>query len=165
MKVMKDKIAEMLELDIIRPSRSNFSSPIFLIPKGESDFRPVVDYRVLNSKIHIESVPLPDIHSCFHWFGKAKFLTSLDLNSDYHQIPLKEESRRYKAFATDWNLYEYCLVPFCIAFGAQVSTQLLDKIFSDIKFKYLYTIFRDLRRTRPTRSRGPGTFEKGQNNN
>ena len=144
MKVMKDKIAEMLKLGIIRPSRSNFSSPISLVPKGESDFRPVVDYRVLNSKIHIESVPLPDIHSCFHWFGKAKFFTSLDLNSTYHQIPLKEESRRYTAFATDWNLYEYCRVPFGIAVGTQVLTRLLDKIFSDIKLKYLYHYLDDL---------------------
>ena len=69
---------------------------------------------------YIESEPLQDIHSCFHWFGKAKFLTSLDFNSAYHQIPLKEESHRYTAFATDWNLYEYCRVPFGIAVGAQV---------------------------------------------
>jgi hypothetical protein len=33
-----------------------------------------------------DSVPLPDIHSCFHWFREAKFFTSLDLNSAYHQI-------------------------------------------------------------------------------
>ena len=35
MKVMKDKIAEMLKQGIIRPSRSNYSSPMFLVPKGE----------------------------------------------------------------------------------------------------------------------------------
>ena len=144
MKVMKEKIAEMLELGIIRPSRSSYSSPIFLVLKGEGDFRPVVDYRVLNSKIHIESVPLPDIHSCFHWFGRAKFYTSLDLNSAYHQIPLKEESRKYTVFATDWNPYEYCRVPFGIAVGAQVLTRLLDQIFSDIKFRYLYHYLDDL---------------------
>ena len=68
----------------------------------------------------------------------------MDLNSAYHQIPLKEESRKYTAFATDWNLYEYCRVPFGIAVGAQLLTRLLDKIFSDIKFRYLYHYLDDL---------------------
>ena len=84
LKIMKDHIEKMLEDDIIRPSTSNYSSPIFLVPKGENEFRPVVDYRVLNSNIHIESTPLSVIHSCFHWFSNAQYTTTLDLNSAYH---------------------------------------------------------------------------------
>ncbi|KAJ4437576.1 hypothetical protein ANN_17721 [Periplaneta americana] len=91
----------------------------------------------------IESVPLPDIHAAFHWFSGAKCFTTFDLNSAYHQIPLKD-SRRYTAFATDWNLYEFCRVPFGIATGAQVLMCLLDSIFSDVKFKYLYHYLDDL---------------------
>jgi hypothetical protein len=71
------------------------------------DFRPVVDYRALNKKIKVESVPLPDIQSCFHWFGSAKVFTSLDTNSAYHRIGLTERSRPSTAFTTDWNLHEY----------------------------------------------------------
>ena len=144
LKVMKQHIDKMLEDGVIRPSTSNYSSPIFLVPKGEKEFRPVVDYRVLNSKILVDSTPLPDIHTCFHWFKKAQFFTSLDLNSAYHQIPLSESCRKYTAFATDWNLYEFCRVPFGIAVGAQVLTRLLDKIFSDIKFKFIYNYLDDL---------------------
>ena len=144
LKVMKQHIDKMLEDGIIRPSTSSYSSPIFLVPKGEKEFRPVVDYRVLNSKILIDSTPLPDIHTCFHWFKKAQFFNSLDLNSAYHQIPLAESCRKYTAFATDWNLYEFCRVPFGIAVGAQVLTRLLDKIFSDIKFKFIYNYLDDL---------------------
>ena len=128
----------MLVQRIIRPSRSNHSSPIFLVPKGDNDFRPVVDYRVLKSKIHIESFLLPDIHTCFCWFGQVKYIATIDLNSACYQIPLREESRRYTAFVTDWNLYEYCRVPFGIAVGGQVLTRLLVNVFSGIKFKYLY---------------------------
>ena len=144
LKVMKEHIDKLLDDGVIRPSKSNYSSPIFLVPKGEKEFRPVVDYRVLNSKILVDSTPLPDLHSCFHWFSNARFFTSLDLNSAYHQIPLAESCRKYTAFATDWNLYEFCRVPFGIAVGAQVLTRLLDKIFSDIKFKFIYNYLDDL---------------------
>ena len=144
LKIMKEHIDKLLADGVIRPSKSNYSSPIFLVPKGEKEFRPVVDYRVLNSKIQVDSTPLPDLHSCFHWFNKARFFTTLDLNSAYFQIALSESSRKYTAFATDWNLYEFCRVPFGIAVGAQVLTRLLDKIFSDIKFKFIYNYLDDL---------------------
>ena len=144
MEILRGHIDLMLERGIIRPSVSPYSSPIFLVANGDSDFRPVVDYRQLNQKIDIESTPLPDIQSAFHWFRGATVFTSLDLNSAYHQIPLKESSRHLTAFATDWNLYEFCRVPFGIATGAQVLTRLLDKVFSDIKFKYVYNYLDDL---------------------
>jgi hypothetical protein len=68
MEALRQHVQHMLEQGIIRPSVSPYSSPLFLVPKGRDDFRPVVDYRALNKKFKIESVPLPDIHSCFHWF-------------------------------------------------------------------------------------------------
>jgi hypothetical protein len=63
MTVLRRQIQEMLDKGIIRYSVSPYSSPIFLVPKGETDFRPVVDFRALNKMIVIESVPLPDIHT------------------------------------------------------------------------------------------------------
>jgi hypothetical protein len=134
----------MLDKGIIRHSVSAYSSPIFLVPRGETDFRPIVDYRALNKRIVIESVPLPDIHSCFHWFAAATVFTTLDLNSAYYQITLAERSRQCTAFATDWNLLEFCRVSFGIATGAQVLTRILDKIFSNLKFKFVYHYLDDL---------------------
>jgi hypothetical protein len=66
----------------------------------------------------MESVPLPDIHSAFNWFVKAKYFTTLDMNQAYHQIPLVKSSKPLTAFCTDWNLYEYTRVPFGLATGA-----------------------------------------------
>ena len=50
MNFLRGHINLMLEKGIIRPSASPYSSPIFLVAKGEADFRPVVDYRLLNQK-------------------------------------------------------------------------------------------------------------------
>jgi hypothetical protein len=66
MEVLRLHVRHMLEQGMIRPSVSPYSSPIFSVPKGRDDFRPVVDYRPLNKKMKVESAPLPDIHSCFH---------------------------------------------------------------------------------------------------
>jgi hypothetical protein len=57
---------------------------MFLVPKTGGTYRAVVDFRALNKRITIESVPLPDVHSAFHWFVKAKYFTTLDLNQAYN---------------------------------------------------------------------------------
>jgi len=117
---------------------------MFLVPKGENNYRAVVDFRALNKKIAIESVPLPDVHSACHWFGKARYFTTIDLNQAYYQIPLSEASKPLTAFCTDWNLYQYARVPFGLATGAQVLTRLLDRVFQDLKFKFVYHYLDDV---------------------
>jgi hypothetical protein len=111
---------------------------MFLVPKGKDGFRAVVDFRALNKRIAIESIPLPDVHAAFDWFVNAKVFTTLDLNQAYHQSPLSKESRHLNAFCTDWNLYQYKRIPFGLATGAQVLTRLLDRVFHDIKFEFVY---------------------------
>jgi hypothetical protein len=60
------------------PLPFSYSSPMFLDPKGPDNFRAVVDYRLLNQRIEVESTPLPDFHYAFNWFANAKFFSTFD---------------------------------------------------------------------------------------
>ena len=91
----------------------------------------------MEKSIAIESMPLLDIHSGFHWFAKAKYFTTLDLNKAFHHIALVQSSKPLTAFCTDWNLYLYTRVPFGLATGAQVLTRLLDHVVQDLKFDFV----------------------------
>jgi hypothetical protein len=99
MNFLRGHVQSLLQQGIVEPSVSTHSSPVFLVPKREGSFRAVVDYRVLNSRIDIESVPLPDVHSAFYWFGKYKYFTTLDLNQAYYPHPSHAErfNRNFKA--------------------------------------------------------------------
>lgn len=48
------------------------------------------------------------------------------------------------SFCTGWNLYQFKRVPFGQATGAQVLTRLLDKIFHDINFGYVFNYLDDV---------------------
>lgn len=144
MEEMRKMIKQLLEQGIIEPSTSSFSSPAFLVPKSNGKSRLVIDYKKLNDQIEIDSVPLPDLHSAFDWFGKAKFFSIIDLNQAYHQIPLKAESRPLTAFCVPWNLYQFRRVPMGLAVGAQTLTRLLDSLFHDVKFRYVFNYLDDL---------------------
>lgn len=145
MREMRKVINKLLEDGVIRPSVSPYASPIFLVPKpNNAGYRPVVDYRLLNQKIVLESVPLPDLHHCFTWFAGARVFSVLDLNQAYYQIPLTEESKPLTAFCTDYNLYEFNRVPFGLATGAAVLSRLLDCVLGEFKFRFVYNYLDDV---------------------
>jgi hypothetical protein len=60
-KEVEEQIREWLEKKIIRPSCSDFASPIVLIKKKNGSTRICVDYRKLNKKIVKNRYPLPVI--------------------------------------------------------------------------------------------------------
>jgi hypothetical protein len=93
----------------------------------------VVDYQVL----------LADLYSEFHWFDKAQFVTTLDLNHAYNQIPLAKASRPLTVFCTNWKLYRYTRVPFGLAIGQLVLMTLLDRVFLDIQYLSVYHYLAD----------------------
>jgi hypothetical protein len=66
------------------------------------------------------------MHSTFHLFSKVKYLTTLDLNQAYYQIPLVESSKHYTAFYRDCNLYQYRCMLSDIPTSAQVIRRLFD---------------------------------------
>lgn len=145
MKALRGEVEKMLAAGVIRPSVSPYASPMFLVKKPNGGgVRPVVDYRQLNRKVVLQSVPLPDLHNCFSWFAGARYFTVLDLNQAYYQIPLAEESKSITAFCTDWNLYEFNRVPFGLSTGAAVLSRLLDMVLGDVKFKFVYNYLDDV---------------------
>jgi hypothetical protein len=100
MQILRQHIQKLLQEGVIQTSASQYGSPMLSVPKAGDSYRAVVDFRAVN-KIEIDSVPLPDVHSAFHWFLRAKYFTTLDLNQAYHQIPLAESSKHITAFCTD----------------------------------------------------------------
>lgn len=113
---INSQIDKMLNDGIIQPSISPYNSPILLVPKksesGDKKWRLVVDFRQLNKKIIADKFPLPRVDEILDHLGRAKYFSTLDLASGFHQIELEEDSKKFTAFSTASGHFEFNRLPF-----------------------------------------------------
>ena len=61
-----------------------------------------MDYRNLNKITTPEPYPIPRIDNLIDELNDAKFLTKLDLNKGFLQVPVNSKDRPKTAFQTPW---------------------------------------------------------------
>ncbi|KAL6423096.1 hypothetical protein ACFW04_010527 [Cataglyphis niger] len=108
---------QVLKDRIIWTSTSQWNAPLLVVPKkadasGKSKLRAVIDFRKLNDLTIGDSFPLPNITDILDQLGNAKYFTTLDLASGYHQIPMTEKNKNKTAFSTPYRHYEFNRMPF-----------------------------------------------------
>jgi hypothetical protein len=69
-------IEELLKLGVVRPSRSKFNSPIFVINKKDGGMHIVQDFRAINQNTHVDKNYMRDVQECIDKIGKVWDLQS-----------------------------------------------------------------------------------------
>ena len=62
---VKDEIEKLLAAKVIHNSRSSWSAPIIVVPKGDGGKHLVIDYRVLNKVARKFTWPMPKVEDIF----------------------------------------------------------------------------------------------------
>lgn len=134
-KVIKNTIDEMLEQDIVEPSKSEWAAPVVLAPKSDGTLRFCVDYRRLNSVTIKDRYPLPRMEDCLDSLGDAKYFSTLDCNWGFWQIPMAKEDRSKTAFTTHAGTFQYKRMPFGLCNAPASYQRTLDILLMGIKWK------------------------------
>lgn len=118
----------MLELGVIKPSESEYASPMILVEAPGKDPRPVVDYRKLNALTKDQVYPIPNIEERVEQVSRAAYVTTLDLTRGYWQVPLTERASRYAAFVTPAGSYQPTMMSFGLKNAPFCFSRLMDKV-------------------------------------
>ena len=71
---------------------------------------------------------MPCVDDIIDQLGQAPFITTIDLNRGYWQIPLAAEDRHKTAFTTPTGLYQFRVMPFGLCGAPATFQRLMDKL-------------------------------------
>lgn len=140
------KITEMEQKGIIEHVDSmdtgiSFVSPMVLVPKGNKDFRIVIDYREANKAIIRDPYPMPSLERIWSDIpnnnGKILF-SKIDLKDAYFHVELHKEVRHITAFMTAEGLMRFKRLPFGLSCAPEIFQREMEKIFRDYKNVLVY---------------------------
>ena len=135
---VKEEIEKVLAAKVICTSRSSWSAPIILVPKGNGEKCLVLDYRALNKVTRKLTWPMPKEEDIFSNLNGATYFTTLDLRPGYHHIPLDKPSIPKTAFNSPFRKFEYVKVPFGLAQAPAYFQELVTGILKDFPFAIAY---------------------------
>ena len=96
----------------VRKSTSPCAFLIIVVRKKDGTARIWVDFRRLNDVTKNDAHPVPRINDIFDALRGAKYFSTLDLASGYHQVFVDKSDKEKTGFVTPWGHYEYTVMPF-----------------------------------------------------
>ncbi len=143
--IVDQQVKDMLAQGIIQHSRSPWNLPLFLVPKKDGQYRPVIDFRKVNEVTEDDRNPLPVLSDLLMSLGQGnKIFSSLDLLSGYWQVPMAPESKEVTAFSTPTGHFEWLRMPFALKSAPITFQRMINTIFADMLGKDVYAYPNDL---------------------
>ena len=124
---------QMLDLGVIRPSNSPWTSNVVLVRKPCGEIRFCIDLRRINQCSVADAYYLPRIDETLDALAGAKYFTSLDLKSGYWQVEMEEEAKQYSTFTVGpLGFYECNRMPFGLKNAPATFQRLMQRVLGDL---------------------------------
>ncbi|KAL7306185.1 hypothetical protein TKK_0001629 [Trichogramma kaykai] len=133
----KEAFDDLLKKGIIRPSNSQWASPLHLVPKSNSTWRVTGDYRRLNSCTVSDMYPLPIIEDLLQE-SPGNVFSTVDLQKAFYQIPVTEEDIEKTAVTTPFGLFEFLGTSLGLRNSAQSMQRTMNHILRNLPFAKAY---------------------------
>jgi hypothetical protein len=133
-KVIDDEVEKMLELGVIEPSDSPWSSPVVLVAKKTGEVRFCVDYGKLNEVTRKDAYPLPHINTHLESLAGSRWFSTLDLASGYWQMSMAPQDKPKTAFVTRKGLYQFSVLPFGLVGAVANFSRLMARVLNGITY-------------------------------
>ena len=141
---MDERVEEFLEAGVIRPSRSQYLNPVWMVGKKDGSWRLCIDFRKLNEKIPKDSFPLPRIEEIVEEFRDAQWMTCNDMFWGFYHIKIKEEDIHKTAFSTGSGCFEFVQMPMGLKTAPAAFQRLMNLSFADHLGKFVLAYMDDL---------------------
>lgn len=112
------------------PETGEFISTIFIVPKKNGKFRPVINLKYLNEFVHYDHFKQETFKIVLDLLQEGDFLTSIDLSDAYFSIPIHPDFQKYLKFYWKGVLYKFVCLPFGLKSAPFVFTKVLKPVYA-----------------------------------
>ena len=142
--VADKEIKRMLDMGVIEPSMSPWSSPIVLAAKKGGDVRFCIDFRKVNAVTKKDSFPLPRIDDSLHRLEGSSWFSTMDLASGYWQVAMDEDDAEKTAFIVENGLYQFKVLPFGLCNAGATFQRIMQLALSGLSWEMVLVYIDDL---------------------
>ena len=89
-----------------------FFNRLFLVPKPNNKWRPILDLSHLNLFLKTEKFKMETPETIRTSLKQGEWVTSIDFKDAYFHIPIQEQSRKYLRFHVQGETYQFKALPF-----------------------------------------------------
>ena len=145
---MDEQMERLVSLGILSKNSTSHTSPVMLITrKLTNDKQPVVDFRLLNTRILRRNTSIPLMKDVLSILGNSKceVMSCVDIKDAYHSIPLTEKSKEYCGILPYFGspIYRYEVLPMGIACAPQIWMDYITLILGELEDKAKYIAIMD----------------------
>ena len=124
---------KLVSLGILTKNSTTHTSPVMLVArKGNERKRPVVDFRLLNTRIIRRNTSTPLLRDIFIMLGRAQceVLSCVDLKEAFHSVPLTPEAKEFCGILPYFGSphYRYEVLPMGLAISPQIWIDYIESI-------------------------------------
>ena len=148
-KPLMDKcMQKLVSLGILSKNSTTHTSPVMLVArKGNERKRPVVDFRLLNTRIVRRNTSTPLLRDIFIMLGRAQceVLSCVDLKEAFHSLPLTPEAKEFCGILPYFGSphFRYEVLPMGLAISPQVWIDYIENILCGMADKQDYIAIMD----------------------
>ena len=145
---MDEQMERLVSLGILSKNSTSHTSPVMLITrKMTKDKRPVVDFRLLNTRILKRNTSIPLMSDVLSILGNSEceVVSCVDIKDAYHSLRLTEKSKEYCGILPYFGspIYRYEVLPMGIACAPQIWMDYITLILSELEDKKKYIAIMD----------------------
>ena len=129
---LRGLVAELQKAGLIRPSESDWISPVVLVKKKDGGLRMCIDFRRLNSVTRRDPYQLPRIDTLINRTQGCSYFSSIDVLSAFWNVPMAEEDIEKTGFTCAAGNFEWTRMPFGLINASSTFQRLMDKVVSGL---------------------------------
>ena len=105
-----------------------FFNRLFLVPKPNNKWRPILDLSRLNLFLKVEKFKMETPETIRTSLQQGEWVTSVDFKDAYFHIPIQEQSRKYLRFHVQGRTYQFKALPFGLSTAPMEFTVLAKEV-------------------------------------